>query len=241
MKPLATLALAALAAGLPANSRADPPAIDAGGRELRYVVFLRPDPGRKPLPLEERQRIQDAHMANIQKIADDGVLVAAGPMEDRPVTISGIFVFKTPSLSEARRIAALDPTVARGRNTVDVHSWRGPAGIGAAYFRWRKQHPDAKDVMASHALCLTLRGPAWAGGAQPDAEHEKFVASLRAAGLLAAAGPVEDDPDLVGIVVFKTPSTQEARKALEQDPAVRAGRIAIEYHEWWTADGVLPW
>lgn len=42
-------------------------------------------------------------------------------------------------------------------------------------------------------------------------------------------------------VVFKAPSTQEARKAIEQDPAVRAGRIAIEYHEWWTADRVLPW
>jgi len=241
MKPLAALALAALAAGLPANGRADPPSADPGAGELRYVVFLRPDPGRKPLALEERQRIQDAHMANIQKMADDGILAAAGPMGDQTVTISGIFVLKAPSLSEARRIAALDPTVVHRRNTVDVHPWRGPAGIGLSYFRWRKQHPDAKDVMARHAFCLVLRGPAWAGGTQPDAEHEKFVASLRAEGLLAAAGPVEDDPDLTGIVVFKTASTEEARKAAEQDPAVRAGRIAIEYHEWWTADGVLPW
>jgi hypothetical protein len=38
------------------------------------VVFLRPDPARKPLALEERQRIQDAHMANIRRMADDGVL-----------------------------------------------------------------------------------------------------------------------------------------------------------------------
>jgi uncharacterized protein YciI len=240
MKPLAALALAALSAGLPAG-RADPPAAEAGAQELRYVVFLRPDPARKPLALEERQRIQDAHMANIRKMADDGVLVAAGPMEDEPVTISGIFIFKAPSLSEARGIAATDPTVVNGRNTVDVHPWRGPAGIGVPYFKWRRENPDAKDVMASHALCLVLRGPAWAGGAHPDAEHERFIASLRGAGALAAAGPVEDDPVLLGIVVFRAPSTQEARKALEEDPAVRAGRVAIEYHEWWTADRVLPW
>ena len=241
MKPLASLALAALAAGLPAHCRADQPAVDPGARELRYVVFLRPDPGRKPLTLEERQSIQDAHMANIRRMADDGVLVAAGPMEDQPVTISGIFVFKAPSLAEARRIAALDPTVVHGRNTVDVHPWLGPAGIGEAYFKWKKRNPDAKDEMASHALCLVLRGPAWAGGAHPDEEHERFVASLRAAGALAAAGPVQDDPDLLGIIVFKNSSADEARRAAEQDPAVRAGRIVIEYHVWWTADRVLPW
>ena len=241
MKPLASLVLAVLAAGLPAHGRADPPAVDPAGRELRYVVFLRPDPARKPLTLEERQRIQDAHMANIQRMADEGVLVAAGPMEDQPVTISGIFVFKVPSLSEARRIAGLDPTVVHGRNTVDVHPWLGPAGIGEAYFRWRKRNPGAKDAMASHAFCLVLRGPAWDGGTHPDAEHEKFIASLRDAGALAAAGPVEGDPDLLGIVVFKNSSADEARKAAGQDPAVRAGRIVIEYHLWWTADGVLPW
>jgi uncharacterized protein YciI len=241
MKPLATLAIAAMAAGLPAGCRTDQPSVDPGGRELRYVVFLRPDPARKPLMPGERQRIQDAHMANIQRMADEGVLVAAGPMEDQPVTISGIFVFKVPSLAEARRIAALDPTVVNGRNTVDVHPWLGPAGIGEAYFKWRRLNPDAKDAMGSHWLCLVLRGPAWAGGTHPDEEHEKFVASLRGAGVLAAAGPVEDDPDLLGIIVFKKPSAEEARKAVEQDPAFRAGRIAIEYHIWWTADRVLPW
>src|SRR4051812_3236384 len=77
-----------------------------------YVVFLRPDPARKPLPAEQAARIQAAHMANIQQMALDGVLVSAGPFEDTPANISGIFIIKADSLESARAIALKDPTVA---------------------------------------------------------------------------------------------------------------------------------
>ena len=238
MRPFAPLALLMLAAGAPVTCRADAPAAAAPAHELRYIVFLRPDPARTPMSLEGRQRIQDEHMANIRKMADGGVLAAAGPMDDTPRTISGIFVLNAPSLAEARRIAALDPTVAEKRNTADVHPWWGPAGIGAAYFKWKRENPQAKDEMATHVLCLVMRVQS---GAQPDEAHAIFVEALRRAGALAAAGPVDGDPDLLGIVVFKTSSLDEARKAMSRDPAVLAGRIAIDYHEWWTADRVLPW
>src|SRR5580658_1025750 len=83
-----------------------------------YVVFLRPDPARKELPKAEGERLQAAHMANIQKMGRDGVLIAAGPFDDTPVTISGIFVFKMGSFESARVLAAKDPTVLAHRNTV---------------------------------------------------------------------------------------------------------------------------
>jgi uncharacterized protein YciI len=212
----------------------------AEATELRYIVFLRPDAARKAIPLEERQHIMDAHMANIRKMADDGVLVAAGPMEDTPTTISGIFVFKAESVAEAQKIAALDPTVVAGRNTVDVHVWRAPPGIGTAYFRWKKETPGAEDVMASHALCLIRRGPAWRAG--KDAyDQEGFLDSLHRAGMLAAAGPIDGDPDLVGIVVFKGASVDVAKAVMAEGAWVKSGRLAVEYHLWWTADKVLPW
>jgi uncharacterized protein YciI len=241
MKPFDALALGSLAFVLAAPVRAGVPGAGAWPTELRYVAFLRPDPGRAALPLESRQRIMDAHMANIQKMADDGVLVAAGPMEDDQVTISGIFVLKAPSLLEARRIAARDPTVVSGRNTIDVHPWMGPAGIGATYFRRVKENPGAKAAMATHAFCLVLRGPASAADGRADADHDRFVAGLKAAGVLAAAGPVDGEPDLLGIIIFKGSSVEGARKAMDADPSVRSGRVAIEYHLWWTAEGVLPW
>ena len=229
------LSLAALASG--AASGAPGPRASAP----YYVVFLRPDPARLPISREEGRRIMGAHMANIQGMADRGILFAAGPMDDRLTTISGIFVLKSASLDEARLIASKDPTVAGRRNTIDVHAWHGPPGIGDRYFRSRKERPGADAVMDVHAFCIVSRGPAWKGGAGPLGEHERFVGALRSSGMLAAAGPIEGDPELVGIVIFKTPSVVDAKTILGDDPPVRSGLLSVECHRWWTADLVLPW
>jgi uncharacterized protein YciI len=237
VKMFSGLLFAACIAGTSAFCAVGPPAVDS---ELRYVVFLRPDPARKAISMEERQAIQNAHMANIRKMAQDGVLVAAGPMDDTPTTISGIFVLKADSLAEAETVAGQDPTVVAGRNTVDVHSWKGPAGIGTSYFKWKKDNPEAQDVMASHAFCLIRRGPAWHGGRETYDEGE-FLDTLRGAGMLAAAGPIDGDPDLLGIVIFKGASVDIARKIMAAGDAVKSGHVVVEYHVWWTADRVLPW
>lgn len=52
--------------------------------DLYYLVFLRPNPARTNLSKAEGDRIQAAHMANIHKMAEDGVLVAAGPWLESP-------------------------------------------------------------------------------------------------------------------------------------------------------------
>jgi uncharacterized protein YciI len=114
------LVSAALAAALVGVSCASGPA--GAGRAPYNLVFLRPDPARTALSVEDRRRIQAAHMANIQKLSDEGVMAAVGPMGDKTVTISGIFVLRAPSADEARRVAALDPTVVARRNTVDAHA-----------------------------------------------------------------------------------------------------------------------
>jgi hypothetical protein len=49
-----------------------------------YVAFLRPDPAQKPLAKEDAERLQEAHMANIHKMAADGILISAGLFDDTP-------------------------------------------------------------------------------------------------------------------------------------------------------------
>jgi hypothetical protein len=135
----------------------------------------------------------------------------------------------------------LDPTVIENRNTVDVHRWRGPAGIGSGYFKWKKDNPGAEDVMAPHVLCIVKPGPGLIGGPEIARESISLVESLRGEGALAAGGRTEEDPDLAAVIVFKTGLREEAARSLEQDPAVRSGHLAVEYHTWWSADRVLPW
>src|SRR5215475_11032605 len=126
--------------------------------EVYYVVFLRRSPDRKELTKTEAERIQSAHMANIHKMGSDGILVAAGPFEDQPPTISGIFVFRIGSLADAERTANQDPTVVEHRNKAEVYAWRGPDGIGAEYVRLHKLNPATPENMAVHPLCMLHTG-----------------------------------------------------------------------------------
>lgn len=203
------------------------------------VVFIRLDPARKTLSKEDGERLQAAHMANIHKMSDGGILMAAGPFDDEPITISGIFVMKAASLEQAQKIAQQDPTILAHRNTVDAHVWRGPAGIGVEYFRVHKEHPETPDHMQIHPLCLIYRNIGW--NDKSKAAHDGFLNRLRSEGKLGAAGGIDGRDALVGMVIFNVMPAKEAEKLLAEDPAVRSGAVRTEFHQWWSAEHVLPW
>ena len=217
---------------VPALGAAQPVATD-----LYHIVFLRPDPARKPLTKEEGSRIQAAHMANIHSMADRGVLVAAGPFDDKTPTITGVFFFKTKSLEEARRVAAEDPTVVEHRNTVDVLAWRGPAGIGEEYKRLHKTDPQTPEGMGVHPFYLVRHHT------DPKAsltEHAAYVAGLLSKGKLAAVGPVTGGGNVAEVLIFNRIPDEEAAQIAAEDPAVKAGILSVEPHRWWCSAHVLP-
>jgi uncharacterized protein YciI len=207
-----------------------------------YLVLLRPDPGRKVLSKGDSKRLQSAHMANIRQLANDGDLVAAGPCDDEPTTISGLFILPdVGTLREARQIAVHDPTVLKRRNTVEVYAWLGPPGIGDEYNKLHKADPDLPENMQLHPLALLYRGTAWAPNDRLLAAHEQYIQELKQQGKLGAAGPTETPDDLAGVVIFKAISMADAQVYLSKDPAVRARVLRIDWHRWLAADHVLPW
>jgi uncharacterized protein YciI len=72
-------------------------------------------------------------------------------------------------------------------------------------------------------------------------EHLAFHASLRDQGIVVTNGPVVDQPDesFRGITIYRTGSVEEARRIAEQDPAVVAGRLAVEAMTWWCPPGTM--
>lgn len=60
-------------------------------------------------------------MANIQKMADDGLLVLAGPFAD--TLGGGIFVLKTATIEETERILQNDPAIKAGRLKYTIRPW----------------------------------------------------------------------------------------------------------------------
>ncbi|MCC6393474.1 MAG: hypothetical protein IT167_22935 [Bryobacterales bacterium] len=206
---------------------------------MYQVVFLKRHPARKPLSQEEANRIQSAHMANIHAMAGRGVLVAAGPFDDTPPVISGVFFFTTSTMEEARKLAEADPTVTERRNTVEVMSWRGPAGIGDEYRRLHKEKPDTPEGMGVHPFLILRRS-----GKKLDstlmAKHFAYWAGLGSRGKIVAAGAAEGDPSAAGIVIFDRIPDAEAASLAAADPAVSAGLLTVEAHRWWCAANVFP-
>jgi uncharacterized protein len=72
-------------------------------------------------------------------------------------------------------------------------------------------------------------------------EHLAFYAGLRASGEVATNGPVveQPDPSLRGLGFYRTGSIDRSRELAESDPAVRAGRLAVEIMTWYCAPGTM--
>ena len=94
----------------------------------RYVIaFLKAGPNRGQSE-EEAQALQRAHLANIERMANEGTLVLAGPfLDDGP--LRGIYVFKVDTVEEARALTATDPAIQAGRLEMELHPWYGSAAL----------------------------------------------------------------------------------------------------------------
>lgn len=95
-----------------------------------YVVgFLYRGTAWTPERTPEVEKLQEGHMANIKRLADEGKLVLAGPFSDGG-DLRGLFVFKTDSVEEAKAWCDTDPAVKAGRLRVELHPWYSAKGIG---------------------------------------------------------------------------------------------------------------
>ena len=67
--------------------------------------------------------------------------------------------------------------------------------------------------------------------------HMAHLDSLYANGLISLAGPFMDKDDIRGIVVYNIEGEAEVKRLAEADPAVKAGRLIVEIHPWYSQKG----
>ena len=72
--------------------------------------------------------LQQAHMANIARMAEEGMLVLAGPFLDDGA-LRGIYVFNVATVEEARALTETDPAIQAGRLEMELHPWYGSAAL----------------------------------------------------------------------------------------------------------------
>ena len=76
----------------------------------------------------ETAKIQEAHLANIARLAKSCELLLAGPFGD-DTDLRGIFIFTVDSLEKAEELVRTDPAVKAGRLRVELHPWYAAKGI----------------------------------------------------------------------------------------------------------------
>jgi uncharacterized protein YciI len=198
------------------------------------LVLLRRPANAPQLDPDALQKLQEAHMANIRKLAKDGKLAMAGPfLDDTP--LRGIFVFKTQSGPEAERWARTDPAIQANRLAPEFHIWIQPTSTFST--------PPESNPMENYALVLYTRGEKALqhNGSDPILQqHADFLKGLRESGKMAAGGPFRDGgPGTTHLMVFAT-TPEEALQIVAEDPFVLAGEAKPEVHPWMTQKGVLP-
>jgi uncharacterized protein YciI len=150
MRTLAACALALLAT-LSAHAQ-EAPAYDAtkaqawgandNGLRPYTLVLLKTGPKRMP-DGPARDEMFKGHFANMQRLAREGMLVYAGPL-DGVEGLRGLFIFATTDLDAARKAVETDPVVIHGEMVAELHKHFGSAalmGVNEMHTRLIKPKP----------------------------------------------------------------------------------------------------
>ena len=179
--------------------------------------------------------LKKQHIANVMSLLESGKVIIAGPFNDES-DVAGIIIFRASSADEARALAENDPAVKAGFFSAEMHPW------------WSEdvmKKPAMPLKMTTAYLAFLTRGEKWTPEVTPETQklqeaHLANIGRLAQMKKLVVAGPFGDNGTLRGIFVFKVGSIEEARILTETDPAVQAGRLAIDLHPWLVPEGILP-
>ncbi len=100
---------------------------DEYGMKKYVMAFLKTGPNRN-LSQEEINELQMSHLENIDKMADEGKLVLAGPFFGKG-ELRGIYIFNVNTIAEAEELTNSDPAIKAGSLKMELMEWYGSAGL----------------------------------------------------------------------------------------------------------------
>ena len=104
--------------------------VGADERGMRKFVLVILKTGPTPVPAgEKRDAMFAGHFANMERLANEGKLVAAGPFSKNEEGWRGLFLLAVDTVEEARALTATDPVIANGEMVAELHAWYGSAAM----------------------------------------------------------------------------------------------------------------
>ena len=94
----------------------------------KYVLAFLKKGANTDLPKEEADNIQIKHLKNIERMAEEGKLVLAGPFFGKD-DLRGIYVFNVETIEEAEALTNSDPAIQQGVLEMELKEWYGTAAL----------------------------------------------------------------------------------------------------------------
>ena len=100
---------------------------DDYGMKQYVMAFLKAGPNRD-LDSAKSAELQRAHLDNINRLAEEGKLVLAGPfLHDGD--LRGIYIFNVETIEEAEELTNSDPAIQEGSLIMELVPWYGSAAV----------------------------------------------------------------------------------------------------------------
>lgn len=241
MKTLLTITLAIMLCCSVVNAqehKQEPktPASPPPGLMQFQMALMKRGPKWSPDPSRERAEMRQRHVAHLRSMLEANKLMIAGAIRDDNELVE-VQIFRTNSAEEATSWLNQDPAVAAGFIVPELHPWWSEDVM--------KKTTVLPNKLTTAYLAFLTRGEKWTPEKTPATEeiqkgHMANIQRLADMKKLVVAGPFGDNGKLRGIFVFKVDSIEEARELAATDPAVKAGRLALQIHPWSVPEGILP-
>jgi len=202
--------------------------------EFQMALFKR-GPNWTTAETLQSKELHQQHVAYFSSLIETGKAVIGGPLIGDS-DVLGIYVLRAKNTAEAQTWAEADPVVKAGHFLIEMHPWWSEEVM-------KKAASPIKFTTAY--LGFLSRGAKWTPEKTPQTEelqkaHMANMNKLAGMKKLVVAGPFGDNGQLRGIFVFKVESLEQAKQLAATDPAVQAGRLAIDMYQWLVPEGILP-
>jgi len=110
------------------KSLADSLGADDYGMKSYSLVMLKTGGGR----IEDKAKVDSlfrGHLDNIGRLAADGKIIVAGPLEKNDNEYRGIFIFDEQDKSKVAELLQTDPAIKADLLAYDIYRWYGSAAL----------------------------------------------------------------------------------------------------------------
>ncbi len=192
-----------------------------------FFVFLNSNPDKEKISESKVEELQAAHLKNIDNLAKEGKLVAAGPFDGG----GGMFILRAEDYNQAKQYLETDPAIAADRYIIEVH----PFSIYNGDLCGAK---EPHEMVTYQIVRISMNEDNEEALAKANYDTRLFMSNIHNGSKeLVAHGRFENQRD--GVLILNVPNVETADALMKTNPAVTSGVLTYDIKTLWIAKGTF--